>query len=1026
MKQFRHLFMAATGGAVVALALASAPARAQPISLRDTFTLGSSSSLLCSAQASALDRAYGTMFDRGYSVVCRDAAAPVANLYALRLRGGDPAERLAALRRERTECAAASARTAVEGLGNVTQLKCKLRGADVGYTVYLHRAGGTLYVAEGLAGYDSALRLGLRSIVADQPVAGDISVALTGAGDPGSFARAQAGALDPRRALLEAYRRNNAGSYADAGEFFGTLAGIEETATRAEALVNQALQSSNLGRYPEAEALFARAATAGFTDPVLLGRLRNYVALHLMNQGEMVAALRELDRSIDAPPAASGQGAAPVIDRALADRLNSEAPGRSTLDRATAVLSPAEKIQILEGQRMQLRGTVLRLQGKHREAEPQLRRAFDDLGGVRGGVVASTIWMRAQINAELAAIAEARGSAGEAERLYQAAITLLETDYPGSDALLSARARLASFFARTGRAAEATTLYRELVRSGVESGSGSAVIRRALEPYFALLTGPGAGPEAAADLFLASQVALRPGVAQTLAVLARELSGGSEEASRLFRQAVALTRDVERTRVAIARAETAGGNPAQLAELRAQLTDFQQAQVATQARLSDFPRYRAVVPAALPLQDLQRQLRADEAYYKLTVLGDSIFAVLVTPAGARAFRLEGNPDLLEERVDTLRATITLVEDGQNVTYPFDVETSHALYRMLFGPVATELAGVRHLILEPDGALLRLPVNLLVEDAAAVAAHKSRIANPDADPFDFTGLPWFGRNREISTAVGPRAFRDLRAARPSNATKEYLGFGENAPVTTAAVASGVRSGAGADEACAWALAAWNRPISADELRTARAAISRDRDESDIVTGGAFTDTAILGRSDLDDYRVMHFATHGLVTPPRPDCPARPSLLTSFGGPESDGLLSFSEIFDLRLDADLIILSACDTAGQAGLATTEETGLTTGGDFALDGLVRAFVGAGARLVVASHWPVPDDYDATERLVSGLFTAPPGTSTAGALAAAQRQLMDRPETSHPYYWSAFAVVGDGKTPVIRADRLRSASRD
>jgi CHAT domain-containing protein len=161
--------------------------------------------------------------------------------------------------------------------------------------------------------------------------------------------------------------------------------------------------------------------------------------------------------------------------------------------------------------------------------------------------------------------------------------------------------------------------------------------------------------------------------------------------------------------------------------------------------------------------------------------------------------------------------------------------------------------------------------------------------------------------------------------------------------------------------------------------------------------------------------MHFATHGLVRAPREDCPAQPALLTSFDGEGSDGLLSFREIFDLRLDADLIILSACDTAGGASAAATREAGITSGGDFALDGLVRAFVGAGGRSVVASHWPVPDDYDATKRLISGLFNAAPGTSTATALRQAQRALMDDPDTSHPYYWSGFAIVGDGARPVV-----------
>jgi CHAT domain-containing protein len=86
-------------------------------------------------------------------------------------------------------------------------------------------------------------------------------------------------------------------------------------------------------------------------------------------------------------------------------------------------------------------------------------------------------------------------------------------------------------------------------------------------------------------------------------------------------------------------------------------------------------------------------------------------------------------------------------------------------------------------------------------------------------------------------------------------------------------------------------------------------------------------------------------------------------------------------------------------------------------ALDGLVRAFVGAGGRLVIASHWPVPDDYNATQRLMTGLFSAPAGTPTVTALRMSERQLMDDANTSHPFYWSAFAAVGDGDIPIIRA---------
>jgi len=173
--------------------------------------------------------------------------------------------------------------------------------------------------------------------------------------------------------------------------------------------------------------------------------------------------------------------------------------------------------------------------------------------------------------------------------------------------------------------------------------------------------------------------------------------------------------------------------------------------------------------------------------------------------------------------------------------------------------------------------------------------------------------------------------------------------------------------------------------------------------------------LLNDPELNDFRILHFATHGLVTAPRPGCPPRPALVTSFGGQGSDGLLSFREIFDLHLDADVVILSACDTAGAATSAASREAGIATGGNYALDGLVRAFVGAGARSVVASHWPVPDTYDATKRLISGLIEAKPGQPLADALGKAQLGLMDDADTSHPFYWAAFIILGDGAKALV-----------
>ena len=1000
--------------------LSAAPVAAQPISLQDSFRIGSDGSLLCSAQTTIADRVFEDMFDRGYSITCRDAAVPVGAIYALRDRGTDPAARLAAARAGRATCTAGQP-ARIEGIGAVETLSCQLADADVAYSVYLARIGNVVYAAEGLTGYDSVLRLGLRSVVANRVVDGEIEVATTGAGDPIAFARVQASSLDPQRALDEAYRRNNAGNYAESAEFFAALTERQEDpADRAEALANEALQKSNLGRYPEADALFARAAVLAAGDPVNERRLRNYRAMHLLNQGRPADALTELDRVLAGPPPSDAVRAL-QLDRATAARLTAESPGARRLGGLEG-LTPEDKAQILDGQALQLRGAVLRLQGRGDEAVAIYTRALDSLTAIRGGRIAATVWMRAQILGDLARIAEARGNLGGAEGQHRSAISLLSGDYPDSSALFSAKGRLAAFYARTGRAEEAASIYREIVAAIAEGGDSSATLRRILNPYFGLLAGRS---ESAADFFAASQVLVRPGVAQTQAVLARELSGGSDEAARLFRQSVNLTRDIERARVDLARLE-GNTNPSSaelqyIGELRASIARLQQDQVATQARLTEFPRYRAVSSSAITLVDLQALLGPGEAYYKMLVVGEESYAIFVTATQAQTFRIAARPAELERQVDALRRTISVVENGQQVTYPFDVALANQLYGELFGPVAGQISEVTHLIFEPDGALLRLPPNLLVMDRAGVDAYLARAADPEDDGFDFRGVAWLGRDRDISTAVSARAFRDVRAAPPSRATAEYLGFGQNA-TTQGFLQQGAGTRGGGD--CDWSLAAWNRPISAAELYTAQRAIGGTT-SSDIVTGEAFTDTAIKQRDNLDQYRILHFATHGLVAPPRPECPTQPALMTSFGGAESDGLLTFSEIFDLRLDADLVILSACDTAARAGEAASAAAGLTTGGDFALDGLVRAFIGAGGRIIVASHWPVPDDFDATERLISGLFTAPRGTGTASALRTAQRALMDDAATSHPYYWSGFAVVGDGTAPVIRpvAERIALA---
>jgi len=1003
-------------GLAAALAAAPAAAQAPPApSLHDSFAIGDPGGVACRVQARARTPALADMFDRGWSILCRDAAGPIGQVHALRAAPAAADARLAPIRAEQARCDAPAAPAEIAGLGTVTRRDCRLRDADVGYRIYEHHAGGTSWVAEGLSGYDDVLRIALATLVADRIMPGRIEVATLAVNDPVAFARVQAGALDADQALAEGYRRNNSGAYAEAAEFFAALRQRGDAAGEraGEYLINQALQKSNLGQFAEADRLFAEAALLPTADRVQVRLRRNFEALHQINQRNLAGALAILDRPmLPLPDAMRVIGGSIEIGRQVAAEINAGAPvGERLGTDEAATLTPEERATILDAQALQLRGTVLRLQGDTDGARRALETAEEQAIAVRDGRVVSIIRLRTQILAERAATAEAAGDLGRADALFGAAIALLEQRYPETAAVATARARRAAFLVRTGRADEAVPIYRAVIEAIPRIGGSTAGMSNLLAPYFETLVARAAGdPAAAADFFAAAQTLVRPGVADTQAQLARQLSQGTGEAAALFRQATVLQREVERTRIALAEARTAEAPAPERADaLAAELDRLAREQAAMQARLSDYPQYRALAADTIDLAELRQTLRPGEIYWKLAVVGSRIYGLVVGETAALPYRLDVSEAELDAMVDGLRATISATENGQVFTYPYDVALARRLFLALAGPAADTIARAPRLAFEPDGAMLRLPIGLLVTDDASVAAHAARRARPGADPFDLRGVAWLARSAAISTTVSARGFRDARRAPPSRAARPYLGFGQNAPAFTR-VALPATS---ADDGCQWPLAEWNRPVSAAELTRARAILGGD---SAVVTGAAFTDDGIAARADLADFRIVHFATHGFVTAPRPQCPARPALLTSFGGSDSDGLLTFREIYDLRMDADLVILSACDTAGRADLRTTREAGVTTGGGTALDGLVRAFIGAGARTVIASHWPAPDDYRATERLIAHLFEAPAGTSVAAAMQAARQRLMDDAETSHPFYWAGFAIVGDGTKPLAR----------
>ncbi len=991
------------------------------------FPIGSGQSI-CNAQDDLLSAARANVFDRSWTIVCRDATRPVGQIHVL--RGHDiPAARIEKARMEALDCAAPQSET-VADLGAVATRSCKSRVSQAGWKSYWLQRGGRTYVVEGAAAYDQALRVALRSTALDRMLKDPISFPVLESGAGGAYYRLQASQSDPSARLEQGYRSNNSGSYAEAVEYFdfvdaaGRGDDTDARILRHEMEINRALQLSNLGKFGEGDAAFAAARAMRVTDPVQVRLARNLEAMNEINQQVLDLAQGILDLPMPAAPAlaTTSAGVTTIGDRIGTPMGSSGAATSGVISLATA-LTPAERATLLDAQAAQLSGTVQRLSGRYDLALARFDQALAGAASVRNGRVTAGYRLRAQIMTEKALLLEDMGNLGQAETLLRDVQRLIANEYPDSQATQASTAGLAAFYARHDRKDEALALYRGLGVQLVDSRSRLVGLTNRITPYFDLLAERApTQPALVADMWAMSQTLGRPGAASTLEQLSRSMASGDDQGAALYRQSIALKRDIERALIQIAQFSAAqaageGDKSIDIAQLKERVAALSAQQVGTLDQLGNYPQFRAIETGALSQQDMLALLKPGEAYMKIAAIGDNLYAVYLSAERQTAWKLPITGPQLAAKVNKLRDSISLTVNGVQSTYPFDVDTARALYLDLFAPVDGDLKTVRHLIFEPDGALLKLPVNLLIASQAGVDAYHTRVKAPKADDYDFRGIDWLGRNHVISTALSATSFRDLRNLPPSTAQRAYLGLGHNAPVTANALpanAMKIRGGTSNAEGidCNWPLDAWNNPIADNELRAA-AAVYRGG-QSDLVTGAAFTDNAILNRADLSQYKVIHFATHGFVDAPRRSCPARPALLTSFGAQDSDGLLEFREIFDLHLNADLVVLSACDTAGGASEATTREAGIENGGGTALDGLVRAFIGAGSRTVVASHWPAPDDFDATYRLMTDFLGAPRGTSTGEALRMAEVKLMDEDATSHPFYWSGFALIGDGAQPL------------
>jgi len=384
------------------------------------------------------------------------------------------------------------------------------------------------------------------------------------------------------------------------------------------------------------------------------------------------------------------------------------------------------------------------------------------------------------------------------------------------------------------------------------------------------------------------------------------------------------------------------------------------------------PRYAEVrYPTPLRLEQIEGLLDERTALLEYFVGREASFLFLVTRNGLSVHRLPA-AGVLERKAQDLRKT--LEKPGPLTLGRFQLAAGD-LYDVLLGPVAPQIARTPSLLISPDGPLFLLPFEALLAGPARGASYKD--------------LPYLIREHAISYVPSASVLDGLREPRPAflDGTphpKGLIAFGDPiSPSAQAASADPVRS-----PVSPWT--ASELPGSAREV----SAIAQLYPASDVelYLRERATEENVKANPLIQTARRIHFATHGFVDEARPQLSGL--KLTADPASKQDGLLQVYEIFNLRLNADLVTLSACETA--LGEQVTGE---------GMVGLTRAFLYAGARSLLVSLWPVSDL--STPELMTAFYRDLGKRSKAEALRQAKLERIERGD--EPYRWAPFILAGD-----------------
>jgi CHAT domain-containing protein len=643
---------------------------------------------------------------------------------------------------------------------------------------------------------------------------------------------------------------------------------------------------------------------------------------------------------------------------------------------------------------------IYEAQGRYAEAESLLKQSLaikEKTFGPEHPYVAIALH-------NLASIYQAQGRYADAESLYERSLAIAEKliaeqaigpDHPAIATLLNSMAML---YAKQGRFADAEPLLKRslamrekvfghdhpaiavslnslaaLYRAQGRYADALPIVKRTIlhnfankSIAFAVLYGADSGnlipPKEVLDAsYTVLQRSVSSAAGEAISKLAVRFAAGTNELAQLVRKDQDLTAEAGRLDKSIEAAVSKPPNersPTMEDQIRKRTDEIKIELAKLQQVLNQqYPDYVAFSkPQPVTIEQTQALLADDEALVAID-LDQKSYVWVVTKDRAEWKALSVSARDVSKEIETLRTEL-----DPNASKPFDRDLAYQLYRQLFEPIEGIITQKKRLSFVLDGALTSLPPHILITS--------------DPSNKDLPSLDWLIRKYAVTVLPSVASLKVLRGQQVVVAApKPMIGFGD--PVYDRTVHP--------------------LPETAVELHEVARLLGAKPEDIKLGKDATVTD---VKHERLYDYRIVYFATHAQVARAK----AEPALVLTPSSEEDNGLLTASEVAMLKLNADFVVLSACNTA--AGYKPDAE---------ALSGLARAFFYAGARSLVVSHWEVDDE--ATVTLMGGLFAAlkaNPGLSRAEALRWSMLQMIgnpSKPEFAQPAFWAPFVIVGEPK---------------